>query len=557
MKRRAVFLFTAAIIMLCTHAALANTVCQSLKGTWMFNYGGSDNRTVYVFEVNDFDTNGGIKNSVFTCWAYAVDANGKEIQFGGAITEGQNPYAPTTLGYYETYSPNASTPYDRINLTNFTGSYFDNVTKPLEGAAGTCSFYGGPATCYWLDSGLTFGRKIDNSTLIPGKCGDWLGRWAFTYFNLATTGNLSDNTTDNVTITNVCDDNNTCVKAITDNATDNSTWSCIATGRRLSDNTTMFIGKVVGDPYYRYYNYDNYTQIVANAGIFGQINDTSFFTTQFTADLSALDNTSKNTEPTNLISGARITTTTTSAPVGGGTCPDWVGTWTLSYDNSTDTLPGDNNGNGRNGDYEVKICKYTANYVFPSAPTMTFPCFAEGKRTVDGKLIYFIASPFDPVTAYRTYYYELDAYPSGALSNGALINPENFAPTAFTPSANTFGLTAGVKTSNDTTGCETTPTCAQTLKVFPPVVFKILAFAQPFSFYVIIADRNSGIEFSRPISIDWGTDAINDLTHIKLGKRLIFGVGFVRPLKLVRDDFVFTVTYGDNDTEACGTLKIR
>jgi hypothetical protein len=73
---------------------------------------------------------------------------------------------------------------------------------------------------------------------------------------------------------------------------------------------------------------------------------------------------------------------------------------------------------------------------------------------------------------------------------------------------------------------------------------------------VIIAPRSSGIEFDRPLSIDWGTDAINDLIHIKLGKRLIFGFGFARPFKLEKGDFTFTVTYGDNDTEACGTLKV-
>ena len=590
MKRRAVLLFTAAIIMLCTQAALANTVCQNLIGTWTFNYGGSDNRTVYVPSVNDFDTNGGVRNSVFTCWAYAVDANGNKIMLGGAITEGQTPYAPTTLGYYETYEPGAETPYDRINLNNFTGSSFDNVTKPLEGSTGNqiCSFYpGGTATCYWLNSGLQFGRKTSPYPLIPGKCADWLGRWNFTYFNLATigAGNLTDNITDNVTITNVCDDNKACVKAITDNVTDNGTWSCIATGRRISDNTTMFIGKVVDDDFYYYFNYDNYTKIVANISTFGQINDTRYFTTEFTADLSALDNDSKNAEPTNLISGNKITTstTTTSAPPGIGTCKDWLGTWTLSYDSTTDTLPGDALGNGRNGDYEVKVCKFTENFVFASAPTMTFPCFAEGTRTVDGKLIYFIASPFDPVTAYRTYYYELEEYPSGALSNGAAIAAAAFTGTGFTPVANTFGLTKGIRTNDNSCelpcidkdkdgygvncskgldcddndpsvhdNCDNITTPCE-LKVWPKKFSMLTAVLDSIQIFVI----SGGTNFAKVSKVDWETTAISTLARITLGKKTILGLIYVRPFKLgATDNYSVTVTYGDNDT-ACAPFQIK
>jgi hypothetical protein len=74
---------------------------------------------------------------------------------------------------------------------------------------------------------------------------------------------------------------------------------------------------------------------------------------------------------------------------------------------------------------------------------------------------------------------------------------------------------------------------------------------------VIFAPKDSGIEFGRPISIDWGTEAINDITHIKLGKRLILGVGFARPLKLEKGEFTFTVTYGDNETEQCGKIEVK
>ena len=541
MKRRAVFLCAAVMVMLCANSAFASTACENWKGTWMFNYGGSDNQTVYLNTVCDHDL-GCPKMSVFTCYVQGVRADGQQVMVAAA-----EDMAPNTWGYYETYSPVAMTSYDRIPNAQYTGRFFDNITAPVEGASGSCPPHVSGVDCpAALGSGLTFGRWIDNSTLVPGKCGDWLGRWTFTYFYIATGGNLTDNITDNVTITNVCDNDSTCM--------DNTTWACEATGKRLSDNRSMFIGKQVGDTFYRYFN-DNATVVEAKGPFdpFGQINDKDFFTTAFTADLSLPPDTT--VEPTNLISGLRITTTTTTVKGGGGTCADWVGTWTLTYDNSTDTLPGDNNGKGRNGDYEVQICKYTENYIFPSAPTMTFPCFAEGTRTVDGKLIYFIASPFDPVTAYRTYYYELDAYPTGALSNGAVIKPENFAPTAFTPAANTFGLTAGIKTSNDTTNCETPLVCE--LKIAPKKIFPLLTFLSPIAPFVISAAKDSGIEFTKPIKIDWGTTAINDLIKIRIGKRIIFGLMMRRPLKLESDNYTVTVTYGDNDTQQCGTIEVK
>ena len=546
MKRRAVFLCAALAVMLYANSALASTVCQNLKGTWTFNYGGSDNKTVYINSVNDFDTNGGLKNSVFTCWAYALRDDGQQILIAGAINPTEYPYAPTTLGYYETYTPNASTPYDRINLTTFTGSFFENITKPLESGNGNgiCSFYsGGTGTCYWLNSGLTKGRRTSTDALQPGSCKDWVGRWTNTYFNIATPADPNDNMTDNMTLTSF------------DNSTINNPalgdLDCTVLGYRESDNASITIAKAVGENYYRYYYTDNLT-LVGNFDPFSQIDNSSFFKTQFSVNPSTV---SQTDNLTNLISGKRITTTTTAPPSAGGTCKDWIGTWTLTYDSSTDTLPGDALGNGRNGDYEVKICKITENYVFPSAPGMTFPCFAEGTRPVDGKLIYFIASPFDPVTAYRTYYYELDSYPSGALSNGAAIAPDKFTGTAFTPSANTFGLTKGIRTDNTTTGCETPLECV--LKIAPKKIFPLLTFISPIVPFVISAAKDSGIEFTRPIDIDWGTTAINDIIKIRIGKRIIFGLMIRRPLQLESDNYTVTVKYGDNDTEQCGTIEVK
>ncbi len=110
-----------------------------------------------------------------------------------------------------------------------------------------------------------------------------------------------------------------------------------------------------------------------------------------------------------------------------------------------------------------------------------------------------------------------------------------------------------IKSDNDTPP----PECEQNLRVIPGTIFKLLAFVNPFSAFVIIAERDSDVEFDRPISIDWGTEAINDLIHIKIGKRLIFGFGFVRPFKLEKGDYTVTVTYGDPEAEACGEITVK
>ena len=209
---------------------------------------------------------------------------------------------------------------------------------------------------------------------------------------------------------------------------------------------------------------------------------------------------------------------------------------------------------GENGTKEVIITQATDNFTFLGNTT---PCAASGKR---GETDITIVQA-DNATAVKlgidnsTYIVFEGAFNNDNVTFAQIL-PANFTKadngtTQFTAETlfNSIGLVSGIKSPVVPPECE--------LKVIPGAIFKLLAFANPFSPYVIIAPRDSGIEFSRPISIDWGTDAINDITHIKLGKRLIFGVGFARPFKLEKGDFTFIVTYGDSDDTACGTLKVR
>ena len=388
-------------------------VCQSLKGTWTFNYGGSDNKTVYIPSVNDYATNGHQKNSVFTCWAYGVRSDGQQVLIAGAISPLEYPYAPTTLGYYETYSPGAATPYDRINLTTYTGSYFDNVTKPLESGNGNgiCSFYpGGTGNCYWLNSGLTKGRRTATTVpLAAATCKDWQHRWTIKAVDV---DNTSRFVYDNITITSA--DNST--QTIGD-----FTYSCVAQGTRDSDSTPVSIAMQnvdgTNETFYRYYLLSDLSGI-GPFYPYAQINNGDFYKTIFTADLSTAFT---SLEPTNLISG-KIVTTTTSMPVNAGICNDWLGTWSFHGDNATKPSYGDK---------EVKFDAVYPNYKFAAYPTLTFACLAHGRRTADNMNIWMMLSPFS--TSYLYYEIVSDAFPVGVPSGPKdQIIPPNFTGHSFT-----------------------------------------------------------------------------------------------------------------------------
>ena len=97
------------------------------------------------------------------------------------------------------------------------------------------------------------------------------------------------------------------------------------------------------------------------------------------------------------------------------------------------------------------------------------------------------------------------------------------------------------------------------VQVVPKKIFKLFTFFNPFIPFVINAGRDSEVEFSKPIDIDWGTDAINDIIRVVIGKRKRIIVGFliVRPLQLEAGELYVTVTFGAEDTICAGTITVK
>jgi hypothetical protein len=197
-----------------------------------------------------------------------------------------------SIGYYENFTlpGGAAEPYDCIRANSYTGSFFDNVT---------CPFEGGPPPC--LGSGLTFGRKIGPAPA-AGVCPDWLGKWNVKYYN--TTLPIMDNNTiaDNLIIDTVCDNSTNPNACLTDNVTVGGaiTWTCLATGRRASDNQSVLFGKLPEDTDSTRY-YETLTPDTVNfpGDTRATILDSFFTRLWFLADAS------DNNTVTNLISGTK------------------------------------------------------------------------------------------------------------------------------------------------------------------------------------------------------------------------------------------------------------
>jgi len=246
------------------------------------------------------------------------------------------------------------------------------------------------------------------------------------------------------------------------------------------------------------------------------------------------------------------------------TCLDNITSQQFCVDNTTftqcdnDTIAGcycvDNpfykKPHGPNGVKAVTIDNATANVTFFGK---TVPCYATGKRGTTAvtivqadnataiklgiaNLTYFVfeGTSFDNVTFAQI----LPANFKKTTDNTTFTAEENF---------NFLGLVSGIKNA-------IVPPAECTLTIYPKKIHKLLAFVNPFLPFVIIAP--SDVAFERPIAIDFDTDAINDIIKIKIGKRIIFGIMFTGPFKLVAGTVQVDVTYGD-DGAACGTIEVK
>ena len=75
MKKTTVCIWAALTVLLSSNAAFAQATegCADWVGSWTFNYGGSDNRTVYLDTVCDSRL-GCPSKSVFTCYVTGIRA---------------------------------------------------------------------------------------------------------------------------------------------------------------------------------------------------------------------------------------------------------------------------------------------------------------------------------------------------------------------------------------------------------------------------------------------------------------------------------------------------
>jgi hypothetical protein len=103
-------------------------------------------------------------------------------------------------------------------------------------------------------------------------------------------------------------------------------------------------------------------------------------------------------------------------------------------------------------------------------------------------------------------------------------------------------------------------TCDGTLysvAVFPRRISKLFASMSPNMMpFAIIASKGSDVEFQRPISIDWGTQYIEDYARVRIGKRGIFGFLYISHDRLEAGDFQVTVRFGPGDGVCAGTITV-
>jgi hypothetical protein len=129
------------------------------------------------------------------------------------------------------------------------------------------------------------------------------------------------------------------------------------------------------------------------------------------------------------------------------------------------------------------------------------------------------------------------------------------------PPAGYIAIAAGKKTAEafdcDDSDASVHEGCPCGLQVAPRRIVKLLAFFDPLIPFAVSLDKESGYEFSRPVAIDWGTDAINDSVRSKVGPRAVIGFLLVRPFRLEAGVFEVTVTFGDDSTSCSGTITVE
>ena len=304
--------------------------------------------------------------------------------------------------------------------------------------------------------------------------------------------------------------------------------------------------------------------------------------------------------------------TTTIPPGNPAACADWIGSWNFTYDNSTittvcfdntsitsDTLTVCDNDSAANcvclNDVTAKLfCVDNSTYAqcdndstpgctcidnpYYKAPgpngvkavtitaavtNLTFqgqavPCLAQGTR--GAKAVNIVQVNDATATKYGLANLTYLVF-EGTTADFDNITFAQILPAKFTKDNNSVDFVAeeDLNSLDLVSGTKAiTPIVDNcTLTIFPKKYGKVRAILEPFQVFIIRAPKDGDIEFAKPVAIDWGNDAINDIIKIRLGKKMIFGIIFVRPFKLVTGEYQVDVTYGETDKTACGPITVK
>jgi hypothetical protein len=181
-------------------------------------------------------------------------------------------------------------------------------TTCIGGVAGDSCTPGTPAAAETCGNGIddNCNGAIDDNCTTLGTCAQWAGEWDFTYNGVA----------QKVYITDVCDSVATC----------GSPYDCKAKGVRVSDNKPVMMAKTIYSAG-TYAYYETYSPAGAGAP-YDRLPARNFTGTYF-------DNITAPTEgypaPAPAL-GSGLTEGTRIGDVPPGTCQDWMGKWTLTYD---------------------------------------------------------------------------------------------------------------------------------------------------------------------------------------------------------------------------------
>ena len=163
---------------------------------------------------------------------------------------------------------------------------------------------------------------------------------------------------------------------------------------------------------------------------------------------------------------------------------------------------------------------------------------------------------------------EITGLPSSAiyLDDVTVNAPSSTTTTSIEPATTTVEPTT--TTSEPTTTTSVEPTPRSTTTTIDTTVYSVQVYPRPFINmfmeltpnmipFVMVAAKDSGVEFQQPIEIDWGTPYLDDYARITIGTRFIVGLLYMTPGRLEAGEYKVIVKFGPADTHCAGTILVR